>query len=69
MHSQLVQQPAQAQVLKQEQVLAQEWERERVLVPELQRERRLVLAHFLRHLQLQSQFLLQQCHLREHEFR
>jgi hypothetical protein len=54
-------------VLKLEQVLAQEWER--VLVPELQRERRLVLAHFLRHPQLQSQFLLQQCHLREHEFR
>jgi hypothetical protein len=66
-HSQLEQQLALAQVLKQEQVLAQEWER--VLVPELQRERRLVLAHFLRHPQLQSQFLLQQCHLREHEFR
>jgi hypothetical protein len=45
-------------------VLVQEWE----LVPVLQRERQLVQAHFLRHLQLQSQFLQQQFRLREHEF-
>jgi hypothetical protein len=63
--SQLAQQPAQAQVSAQQLVQA----RERVLALELQRERRPVQAHFLRHLQLQSQFLRQQCHLREHEFR
>jgi hypothetical protein len=51
------------------QQLVQEWELVLVLALELQRERRLVQAHFLRHLQLQSQFLRQQCHLREHEFR
>ena len=65
MHSQLAQQPALAQVSAQQ--LGQV--RERVLALELQPERRLVQAHFLRHLQLQSQFLRQQCHLREHEFR
>jgi hypothetical protein len=68
-----VQQPAQAQVSAQQlvQVLALELqrERERVLALELLQERRLVQAHFQRHLQLQSQFLQQQCHLREHEFR
>jgi hypothetical protein len=64
-HSQLEQRPARVRVLKQVPALVQQL----VLVPELQRERRLVLAHFLRHPQLQSQFLLQQCHLREHEFR
>ena len=65
MHSQLAQQPAQAQVSAQQLVQA----RERVLALELQRERQLAQAHFQRHLQLQSQFLQQQCHLREHEFR
>jgi hypothetical protein len=65
--SQLAQQPAQAQVSAQQLVQVREREPARAL--ELQPERRLVQAHFLRHLQLQSQFLRQQCHLREHEFR
>jgi hypothetical protein len=52
-------------VLKQVPALVQQL----VLVPALRQELLLVLERFQLHLQLQSQFLLQQCHLREHEFR
>jgi hypothetical protein len=64
-HSQLEQRPARVQVLKQVPALVQQL----VLVPALRQELLLVLERFQLHLQLQSQFLLQQCHLREHEFR
>jgi hypothetical protein len=64
-HSQLVQQPAQASAQQLVQALVQQL----VLVPALRQELLLVLERFQLHLQLQSQFLLQQCHLREHEFR
>jgi hypothetical protein len=53
------------QVLKQVPALVQQL----VLVLVLRQERLLVQARFLLHLQLQSQFLRQRCHLREHEFR
>jgi hypothetical protein len=65
--SQLELRPARVQVLKQ--VLVQVSAQQPVLVPALRQERQLVQAHFLLHLQLQSQFLLQQFHLREHESR
>ena len=69
--SQLAQQPALAQVSAKQlvQVQVQVQEREPELALALQQERQLAQAHFQRHLQLQSQFLRQQCHLREHEFR
>ena len=65
--SQPAQQPALAQVSAKQLVQVQEREPARALV--LRREQRLVQAHYLRPPQLQSQFLRQQCHLREHEFR
>ena len=68
-HSQLEQRPARVRVLKQVPVLVQQLVQEWELVPVLQRERQLVLERFQLHLQRQSQFLRQQCHLREHEFR
>jgi hypothetical protein len=64
-HSQLVQQPAQASAQQLVQALVQQLVQALVL----RQERLLVQARFLLHLQLQSQFLRQQCHLREHESR